>query len=221
MLQKSTRFQRVAKLTQTRFNAIVPEKVHQALTEAVKGIVETCLVGSKWTTKPKETDDWSLQEKDKKAVDILQSYKRTAAVEGAGTGAGGIFLGMADFPLLLGIKMKFLHELASWYGFDTRRYDERLYILHLFELQFSSDTRRKELYPIVKNWDDHKEQIADTDWQVFQQEYRDYIDLVKLLQLMPGIGAVVGAYANYNLLEDLGKTAINGYRLRTMHAKTP
>ncbi len=28
-------------------------------------------------------------------------------IEGAGTGAGGIFLGLSDFPLLLGIKVKF------------------------------------------------------------------------------------------------------------------
>ena len=32
---------------------------------------------------------------------------KIAAAEGAGTGAGGILLGLADFPLLLGIKIKF------------------------------------------------------------------------------------------------------------------
>ena len=32
---------------------------------------------------------------------------KIAAAEGAGTGAGGILLGLADFPLLLTIKIKF------------------------------------------------------------------------------------------------------------------
>ena len=54
------------------------------------------------------------------------------------------------------------------------------------------------------------------DWYVFQQEYRDHIDLVKMLQLIPGFGAIVGAYANYNLLDQLGETAMNAYRMRYM-----
>jgi hypothetical protein len=40
-----------------------------------------------------------------------------------------------------------------------------------------------------------------------------------MLQLVPGIGAVVGAYANYQLMDKLGKTAINAYRLRVFKKK--
>ena len=58
--------------------------------------------------------------------------------------------------------------------------------------------------------------IADMDWRDFQQEYRDYIDLVKMFQLIPGFGAIVGAFANYNLLDQLGEAAMNSYRLRLM-----
>jgi len=43
----------------------------------------------------------------------------------------------------------------------------------------------------------------------FQQEYRDYLDLAKLLQFIPIIGAAFGAYANYKLLDELGETAMN------------
>ena len=51
---------------------------------------------------------------------------KIAAAEGAGTGAGGILLGLADFPLLLGIKIKFLFDAATLYGFDTSNKEERL-----------------------------------------------------------------------------------------------
>jgi hypothetical protein len=54
------------------------------------------------------------------------------------------------------------------------------------------------------------------DWRVFQQEYRDYIDFVKMFQLLPCVGAVVGAYANYNLLDHLGEVAKNCYRIRIL-----
>ena len=58
------------------------------------------------------------------------------------------------------------------------------------------------------------EKILDFDWQTFQQEYRDYIDLAKLAQLVPVIGAAVGAVANYQLIKKLGETAKNAYRTR-------
>src|SRR5699024_3678855 len=131
-----------------------------------------------------------------------------------GTGAGGIFLGLADFPLLLSIKMKFLFEAAAVYGFDTTEYEERLFILHIFQLAFSNDQKRKETFPINAIWDEDREARVDMDWHVLQQEYRDYIDLVKMLHLIPGFRAIVGAYANYNLLDQLGETAMTAYRMR-------
>jgi hypothetical protein len=36
---------------------------------------------------------------------------------------------------------------------------------------------------------------------------------------MPGIGAIVGAYANYQLLDKLGETAMNCYRMRILLPK--
>src|SRR5690625_2914615 len=157
-----------------------------------------------------------LDKRDDLLKEKLSAYQKTAVAEGAGTGAGGIFLGLADFPLLLSIKIKFLFEAASVYGFDTAEYEERLFILHVFQLAFSSDDKKKETLRIIENWDEEKYSLVDMDWYVFQQEYRDHIDLVKMLQLIPGFGAIVGAYANYNLLDQLGETAMNAYRMRYM-----
>ena len=56
--------------------------------------------------------------------------------------------------------------------------------------------------------------INPFDWRNFQQEYRDYIDLAKMAQLIPLIGAPVGLIVNYRLLKKLGTTAINAYRMR-------
>ena len=91
-----------------------------------------------------------------------------------------------------------------------------MFILHVFQLAFSGEVKRKETFHIIEKWDEKKYEITDMDWQVFQQEYRDYIDLVKMFQLVPGFGAVVGAFANYNLLDHLGETAMNAYRLRLL-----
>ena len=58
--------------------------------------------------------------------------------------------------------------------------------------------------------------INEFNWRTFQQEYRDYIDLAKMAQLVPVIGAPVGAVANYALVKKLGITAKNAYRMRIM-----
>ena len=179
-------------------------------------MVKATLVGSNITTKKGKSTVLSLYERDELFKEKLSSFRKTAVIEGAGTGAGGIMLGLVDFPLLLSIKMKFLFEAAAVYGFDTNEYEERLFILHVFHLAFSSEETRKETLYIIENWDEEKLLIADMDWRDFQQEYRDYIDLVKMFQLIPGFGAIVGAFANYNLLDQLGEAAMNSYRLRIM-----
>lgn len=87
----------------------------------------------------------------------------------------------------------------------------------MFQLAFSSDDHRKEIWKAIETWDTEKENHMD--WEKFQQEYRDYIDLAKMLQLVPIIGAPVGAYANYQLLQRLGEVTMNCYRLRLLQRK--
>ncbi|WP_409304558.1 EcsC family protein [Peribacillus sp. SCS-155] len=216
MTKRSGVFSRTSKKIQGKVNGYIPGKIHAVITDSMRNLVKAVLAGSEFTTKEKDVSMLSLEEKEKLVREKIASYRKTAAIEGAGTGAGGVFLGLADFPLLLSIKMKFLFEAVSLYGFDVKSYDERLFILHIFQLAFSSDEKREDTLMILENWEEYKGKLADMDWRVFQQVYRDYIDLVKMLQLVPGIGAVVGAYANYNLVQQLGETAINCCRMRLL-----
>ncbi|WP_199615884.1 EcsC family protein [Paenibacillus alkalitolerans] len=216
MTKRSGPFQRIANTVQTKVNSLIPEKAHEIITESIKKVVQAALFGAEYTTKKRYEHRRTLEQIDRQVLDAVNVYKKVAAAEGAGTGAGGILLGLADFPLLLGIKMRFLFEAASIYGFDTDLYEERLYILHVFQLAFSNDEHRIKMLYILEHWDERKSELVNMDWKVFQQQYRDYIDFVKMLQLVPGIGAVVGAYANYNLLEHLGKVTMNSYRMRVL-----
>ncbi|GGB52531.1 EcsC family protein [Virgibacillus dakarensis] len=219
IVKQSGLFNRLSKKAQTKLNGMIPEKVHRVITESIKNMVKATLFGSNLIQNKGQSAGMGLQERDVLLQEKLATYRKTAVVEGAGTGAGGIFLGIADFPLLLSIKMKFLFDAAAVYGFDANKYEERLFILHVFQLAFSNDEKRRETLHILKNWEIEKEKLVDMDWRAFQQEYRDYIDLVKMLQLVPGFGAIVGAYANYNLLDQLGETAMNIYRMRILATK--
>lgn len=217
IFKRSSLLSRLSKKAQLKINEKIPEKAHEIITDSIKNMVKATLIGSNMTTKNEKLQLISLEERDQKLLEKMNFYRKTATIEGAGTGAGGIFLGLADFPLLLSIKMKFLFEAANVYGFDTNEYEERLFILHIFKLAFSSDDKRKATFEIIQHWDERKSELMDIDWKEFQQEYRDYIDLVKMLQLVPGIGAIIGAYANYNLLEHLGQVAMNSYRVRLLN----
>ena len=207
----------LAKGFQNRVNRIIPEKIHEAVTAAIKQMVRAVIFGSEYTT-ASPLADGTLEEREKKVRRTITIYKNTAATEGAITGFGGILLGLADFPLWLSLKMKLLHEIATLYGFDVREYKERIYILHIFQITFSSQRHRNKIIRILENWGHEQENlpkdISEFDWRTFQLEYRDYIDIAKLLQLIPFIGAPVGAYVNHRLTQKLGKTAMNAYRLR-------
>ncbi len=219
MLQSPSLMNHLAKATQDKINSWIPEKVHAAITTAIKQMIRGVLFGSQYTTgKHLGQGSLSLEVQEARVRDRIEFYKRAGAAEGGITGAGGILLGLADFPLLLGLKLKLLFDIAALYGYSVSDYKERLYLLHIFQLAFSSAKERKKVYLQMVNWEAQKEQLPDDinqfNWRTFQQEYRDYIDLAKMAQLIPVIGAPVGAIVNYRLLEKLGVTAMNAYRMR-------
>jgi EcsC protein family len=217
--KKSSMLQRVSKQAQVKINSYIPERAHKIVTESIKRMVEVTLKGADWVQLEKVVAESTLQNREILMEERLEFYRKAAMLEGAGTGAGGIFLGLADFPLLLSIKMKYLSECAIIHGYNIKTYEERLFLLYVFQLAFSSDNRKREVLDIIENWNEKKEELVEVDWRVFQQEYRDYIDFVKLLQLVPGIGAVVGAYANYQLLDQLGEVSKFAYRIRYFNEK--
>jgi uncharacterized protein (DUF697 family) len=207
----------LSKDVQTRINRIIPEKVHNAITTAIKQMTRAVIFGAK-VTSSETAHDLRLDVREHLVRERIKFYRNTASAEGALTGAAGFLVGLADFPIWLTLKMKMLFEIAGIYGFDVKDYKERVYILHIFQLTFSSQKNRNRVFKVLENWEAERqnlpEDINQFDWRNFQQEYRDYIDIAKLLQLIPGIGAVVGAYVNHRLTEKLGKYAMNAYRMR-------
>lgn len=220
MEKKPSIINKASKGVQNKINSILPDKYHEILTSAIKNMVKAVLSGSQYITKKSYPFIMSLEEREKLAREKIGFYKKTAMLEGAGTGAGGFLMSLADFPLLLSIKIKFLYDVAAIYGFDITNYKERLYILKIFQLAFSSQAVVNKVFYEIENWEEYSKTLPSNinlfDWRVFQQEYRDYIDIAKLLQIIPGIGAVVGAYTNSKLLDKLGATAMNAYRMRVI-----
>lgn len=219
MRKKPSIIDKASKGVQNKFNNMLPDAYHEIITSAIKNLTKAVLFGSKYVTKP-PIKNLSLMEREKLVKERTKIYKTTAIIEGAATGAGGIVLGLTDLPLLLSIKIKFLYDVASIYGFDVLDYKERLYILNIFQLAFSSKSHVNTVFEKMDNWEEYSKSLPNDinsfDWKSFQQEYRDYIDLAKLLQMIPGIGAVIGSYVNNKLMKKLSATAIQAYRMRIL-----
>ena len=217
MQKHPSRIDRVSKLVQDKINHIIPDKVHDAITVTIKQMTRMVLFGAEFTTS-QSVDFESFEQAEKAVKSRIEFYKKAGAAEGGIIGAGGFLLSLAEFPILIGIKMKLLFEIAALYGRKVDDYRERLFILYIFQLAFSSQKNKQIIYNNITDWAVKNQGLPDDihqfDWKNFQQEYRDYIDLAKMAQLIPGIGAAVGVIVNYRLINQLGKTAMNAYRMR-------
>lgn len=206
-----------SKRLQNRFNRMIPQQVHDTITTIIRKVVEGVLLSSNYL-KPVIGDYATLEEREKAILKRLDYYRTTAAAEGGITGMGGVISAMADFPALLAIKLKFLHDLAELYGHDTTRLGERIFLLKVFQLAFSNPERRTETYEhiaaLATGQLEQPHPDAGFEWYHFQQDYRDYLDVAKLLQMIPVVGAAVGVVVNYRLLNQLCETAMMCYRMR-------
>lgn len=204
-----------AKHMQATVNRLIPEKVHAAITKAIEGLTRGIVTGADWLTAEPLTGA-SLQEREQRIATASEAWRIAAAAEGGVTGAAGILGSAADFPALLALKFKLLVETAAFYGHDAKDWRERLYILSVFQLAFSSGASRMEQLERLAEWDTAALPAGPEafDWRRFQQEYRDHIDLAKLAQMLPVVGAPVGALVNFNLMQKLSETAKGAYRMR-------
>ena len=217
MLREPGLLNQAALQLQNKVNSYIPERVHATVTTVIKQMTRAVLAGSTYAT-PAPLRLGTLAEREAVAREKIEVYRKMAAAEGGITGAGGFLLGLADFPILLSIKLKLLFELAACYGYSGEGYQERVHILRIMQLAFSSDSHRRNVYLQMLDWDRQCAQMPGSldefEWREFQQEYRNYIDLAKLAQLVPVIGAPVGFLVNSQLLKKLGEVAMNAYRMR-------
>lgn len=207
---------RTTRGAQDRINRMIPERVHAVITAGVEAMTRGILSGSE-LLKAQPMIDGGLAARELKARSAITAHRNTASVEGGVAGAGGFVLAAVDFPALMAIKVRMLGEIVAAYGWGGGSVRERLFVLHIFHLAFASARRRPEALAELERWIagiEQPEAIADYDWRRFQIEYRDFIDLAKMAQLIPVVGAPIGAAVNWRLVERLGETAIMACRMR-------
>lgn len=216
LLRRPGLIDHAARAAQGRIAAVIPERVHAVVTAGVEAMTRGILTGAA-VLRARPAAGGSLASREARALGLIRSYRNAGAVEGGVAGAGGMLLAAADFPALLAIKVRMLSDLVSVYGWGGDDPAERLFLLHVFHLAFAGPHARPAALKALEDWIEAPGRtggLADYDWRGFQQSYRDYIDLAKLAQMIPVVGAPIGAVVNWRLIDRLGETAMMACRLR-------
>ncbi|HUY34442.1 MAG TPA: EcsC family protein [Pirellulales bacterium] len=163
-----------------------------------------------------------------------------AAAEGCAAGAVGIIGLAADIPALLTIAIRLIQQVSVCYGYDPTKPEERDYVIHVLRTASAGDIEAKlEAVIFLKQIEEILLKVA---WKkmnaAFAAKKISSLSLLaavkqfakslginltkrKALQMVPIIGAVVGASFNATFINDIGRTAFMSYRRRWIAEREP
>ena len=156
---------------------------------------------------------------------LAAKYRVAGVGEGAVAGSAGAGGLAADLPVLTTLALRAIGEYATYYGFDIKAKEERLYMLYVLSLACSLDSSAK--YKVLTEMNLVASRIAqNTEWEAankavllqsikkIAEKFGDKLTKKKLMQIVPGIGAVIGAWSSSGLLADICEASCCVYRKR-------
>ena len=156
-----------------------------------------------------------------------------AGVEGGGFGALGLMGLAADIPALFTLVIRLIQQTAVCYGYDPTKPEERDYVIHILRTGSAGDVKGKlealiflkqlEQILIKVTWkkmtaDLAAKQISQLSLLAAVKQFAKSLGINltkrKALQMVPIIGAIVGASFNATYANDIGRAAFMIYRRR-------
>ncbi|MEC0372542.1 EcsC family protein [Paenibacillus chibensis] len=159
-----------------------------------------------------------LETMDRTAEELIGRRVKFAAAQGATTGVGGVFTLAADIPMVLGLSLKVLQEIALCYGYDPRSEQERVFIVKCLQFASADIVGKKAVLEELSLFEeDHKSLQVFSQiqgWREVVQTYRDSFGWKKLFQLVPVAGILFGSISNKGTMEDVAQAGKMLYRKR-------
>ncbi|ALP35807.1 hypothetical protein ASL14_06125 [Paenibacillus sp. IHB B 3084] len=166
----------------------------------------------------KQAAELPLTIMDQTADDITSGRITFATAQGATTGIGGVFTIAADIPILLGLSLKVLQEMALCYGFNPDEKQERIFIIKCMQFASSDIVGKKAVLEELALFDDPSRQAQVFSqmqgWREVVNTYRDQFGWKKLLQMIPIAGILFGSIANRSAIRDVAEAGKMLYRKR-------
>lgn len=169
----------------------------------------------------------SISDMDAAVSTLTVNRKRLAAFQGASTGIGGIFTLTIDIPLLLGMQLKTLQDIAICYGYDPSDQEERLFIVKCLQFTSSDIVGKRAILGQLSMFDSPNEHVKREviselqGWREVVLSYRDQIGWKKLFQMVPVAGLLFGAWINRSAVNDIAETGMMLYRKRRIISRLP
>lgn len=149
---------------------------------------------------------------------------KLATIQGASTGIGGLFTLVVDIPIILGIALKTLQEIAIIHGYNPNDKQERIFIIKCLQFASSDIVGKEAILKEISSMHDNNQTSQDMiaqlkGWQEVFLTYREHFGWKKLLQTIPIAGILFGAYANRSMIQDISESAMMLYRKRRIYDK--
>ncbi len=214
---------------------VVSPDLEEQADEAVNQLLSILNDASKWTSdfdgiieaaarrgveveSIRELRDEDLEVLDELAREQFSSNAILAAIEGGGTGLGGVFLIAADIPLLFAINLRMIQHIAACYGFMLDDESYRPLILSVFNVASSGSSEAKVdsireisvAAAAFANDLDYRGRVRGSFRDQNRHLPREIVKNVlgrKLAQTIPIAGAAVGAGINYWFTTECANTA--------------
>jgi hypothetical protein len=159
-----------------------------------------------------------IVEMDTAVEKLSKKRKKVATLQGASTGIGGLFTITIDIPLLLGLQLKTLQDIAMCYGYDPNDKKERLFIVKCLQFVSSDIVGKQAILNQLTDVDDptaKREVLSEIQgWREVVFSYRDQFGWKKLFQMIPIAGLIFGAFINRSAVNDIAEAGMMLYRKR-------
>lgn len=222
--------------------------VDWVIEKAVGGLVNSLNDFAHWTVRPstiyeeyqkagfdhiktsRDIFTLDLEEADKVSGWLGAKYKTFACGEGASTGSVGLAGIPLDIVALITLNQRAIGEYATYYGFDISSQQERLFALNILGFascpqDASKQVAMAQLVRIAKDvakkkaWKDLEKHSFVGVVQKIASSLGMRLTKAKLAQIVPVIGAVVGAGFNTYYTNKVCEAAFYLYRERFLAEK--
>lgn len=166
-----------------------------------------------------------LSTMDEVSANLKTNRGNLATIQGATTGVGGIFTLAIDIPVILGLSLKTLQEIAITYGYDPKNKEERIFIVKCLQFSSADIVGKQAILNELSSFYGRKEATKTEmisqlqGWREVVFTYRDQFGWKKLLQMVPIAGILFGAITNRSMINDLSEVGIMLYRKRRILEK--
>lgn len=215
---------------------LTPKSIHQKIGQAIDELGNFIQSGGKYLidengvlTKYFDEDLSNLSQEKRATIKLARMNDaakklsevraNTAMVQGGTTGIGGLFTLAIDIPILLGLTLKTIQEIAVCYGYDPQDKQERIFIVKCLQFVSSDIVGKKAILEELSMFNDENYQKVQMlsqlqGWREVLMTYRDNFGWKKLFQMIPIAGMIFGAYINKSVVNDTAEVAMMLYRKR-------